>query len=79
MGRQASHGTLEPMDIQRLGNRLHAIFPTDLNYRAPKVKAYNGQGNEASLEDAVDLLDEAHDIALLRLAKYQQVLRWYHS
>ena len=45
----------------------------------PRVKAYNEQGNEASLEDTLDLLDEARDIALLRLAKYQQELRWYHS
>ena len=27
----------------------------------------------------MDLLDEACDIALLHSAKYQQVLRWYHS
>ena len=27
----------------------------------------------------MDQLDEARDIALLRLAKYQQVLRQYHS
>ena len=27
----------------------------------------------------MDQLDEARDIALLRLAKYQQTLRWYHS
>jgi len=47
-----------------------AILPTNLNYRAPRVKAYNEQGNEASLEDAMDLLDEARDIALLHLAKY---------
>ena len=33
-----------------------AILPTDLDYGAPRVKAYNEQGNEASLEDAVDLL-----------------------
>ena len=38
------------------------------------VKAYNEQGNEASLEDTMDLLDEAHDIALLCSAKYQQAL-----
>ena len=56
-----------------------AILPTDLDYGAPWVKAYSEQGNEASLEDAMDLLDEARDIALLHLAKYQQALRWYHS
>ena len=56
-----------------------AILPTDLDYGAPRVKAYNEQRNEASLGDAMDLLDEARNIALLRSAKYQQVLRRYHS
>ena len=27
----------------------------------------------------MDQLDEAHDITLLRSAKYQQALRWYHN
>ena len=27
----------------------------------------------------MDQLDEARDVALLRSAKYQQQLRWYHS
>jgi hypothetical protein len=31
------------------------------------------------LEDAIDQLDEARDIALLRCAKYQQALRCYHE
>ena len=48
-----------------------AILPTDLDYGVPRVKAYNEQGNKASLEDAMDLLDEVHDITLLHLAKYQ--------
>ena len=51
-----------------------AILPTDLSYGVPRVKAYNKQGNEASLEDAMDLLDEACDITLLHSAKYQQAL-----
>ena len=51
-----------------------AILSTDLDYGAPRVKAYNDQGNKASLEHAMDLLDEARNIALLRLAKYQQAL-----
>ena len=37
------------------------------------------QGVEASLEDAMDQLGEAHDVALLRSTKYQQALRRYHS
>ena len=56
-----------------------AILPTDLDYGVPRVRAYNEQGAEAFHQDAMDQLDEARDIALLRLAKYQQALRWYHS
>ena len=31
-----------------------AILPTDLDYRAPRVRAYHEQGVEASLKDAMD-------------------------
>ena len=51
-----------------------AMLPTNLDYGAPRVKAYNEQGNEAFLEDAMDLLDEARDVTLLHSAKYQQAL-----
>ena len=56
-----------------------AILPTDLDYGAPRVKAYDEQGAEASLEDAMDQLDEARDVGLLRSEKYQQALRRYYS
>ena len=56
-----------------------AILPTNLDYGAPRVRAYNEQGAKASLEDAMDQLDEAHNVALLRSAKYQQALCRYHS
>ena len=56
-----------------------SILSTDLDYRAPRVRAYDEQRAEASLEDTMDQLDEARDVALLRLAKYQQALRRYHS
>ena len=52
-----------------------AILPIDLDYGAPIIRAYDKQGAEASHQDAMDQLDEAHDIALLHLAKYQQALR----
>ena len=48
-----------------------AILPTDLDYGAPRVRAYDEQGAEASLEDAIGQLDEARDVALLCSAKYQ--------
>ena len=48
-----------------------AILLTDLDYGTPRIRAYDEQGAEASHQDAMDQLDEAHDIALLRSAKYQ--------
>ena len=56
-----------------------AVLPTDLDYGAPRIQAYNKQGNEVTLEDAVDQLDEARDVALLHSARYQQTLRRYHD
>ena len=51
-----------------------AVLPTDLDYGVPRIRAYDGQGAEASHEDAMDQLDEACDITLLHSAKYQQAL-----
>ena len=50
------------------------VLPTDLDYGAPRIRAYDEQGAEASHEDATDQLDEAYDVALLRSAKDQQAL-----
>ena len=47
-----------------------AVLPTDLDYGASRVRAYDEQGAEASLEDAMDQLDEACDVGLLCLTKY---------
>ena len=52
-----------------------AVLQTDLDYGVPRVRAYDEQGADVSLEDAMDQLDEACHIALLHLAKYQQALR----
>ena len=56
-----------------------AILLIDLDYGAPRVRVYDEQGAKASLEDAMDQLDEARYVALLRSAKYHQALRRYHS
>jgi hypothetical protein len=47
-----------------------AILPTNLEYGAPRVRAYDDQGNQTSLEDVVDQLEEARDAALFHSAKY---------
>ena len=56
-----------------------AVLPTELEYGSPRVRAYDEEGNRASLQDAIDALDEARDVALLHSAKYQQSLRKYHG
>jgi hypothetical protein len=45
-----------------------AILPIDLDYEAPRVIAYKELEAKEYLEDAVDQLDEAHDVALTRSA-----------
>ena len=56
-----------------------AVLPTDLDYGASRIRAYDEQRAEASHEDAIDRLDKARDVALLHSAKYQQALRWNHG
>jgi hypothetical protein len=56
-----------------------AVLPTDIDYDSPRVRAYTEEGNQVALEDAIDQLDEARDVALLRCAKYQQALQRYHE
>ena len=55
-----------------------AVLPSDVRYDAPRVVAYTEADSSATLEDAVDLLDEGRDVALARTAVYQQALRNYH-
>ena len=88
MGRRAPYGALELEDdpsratgytpfFMVYGSK--AILLTDLDYGAPRVRVYDEQGAKASLEDTMDQLDKARDVALLRSAKYQQALRRYHN
>ena len=88
MHRRASRSALEPKDDPSRATGYtpffivygsEAILLINLDYGALRVMAYDKQGAEASLEDAMDQLDEVHDVALLCSAKYQQALRWYHS
>ena len=50
------------------------VLLTDLDYGAPRIRTYDEQGAKASHKDAMDQLDEACDVAILRSAKYQQAL-----
>jgi hypothetical protein len=47
------------------------VLPLDIDYDSPRVRAYTEEGNQVALEDAIDQLNKALDVALLRCAKYQ--------
>jgi hypothetical protein len=48
-----------------------AVLLTDIDYGSPRVRAYTEEGNQVTLKDAIDQLDEACDVALLHSARYQ--------
>jgi transposase InsO family protein len=55
------------------------VLPKDLEYGSPKVKGYDENANQRAREDSLDQLDEARNVALMHLARYQQVLRRYQA
>ena len=56
-----------------------AVLPTDIEYDAPRVTMFTKTEAKEAREDAVDLLEEARELALSRTTIYQQTLRRYHS
>ena len=48
-----------------------AVLPAEVRYRAPRVVAYSEKESSLALEDSVDLLDEAREIAAERSTIYQ--------
>ena len=47
------------------------VLPSDIRHDSPRVAAYIETDNEKARQDALDLLDEEHDIAAARSAIYQ--------
>jgi hypothetical protein len=50
-----------------------AVLPTDIDYDSPRVQACTVEGKQVVLEDAIDQLDEARDVALLRCASINKL------
>jgi hypothetical protein len=48
-----------------------AVLPTDLQYGSPKVQAYQPNATEEAQKDAIDLLEESRDTAVIRSTRYQ--------
>jgi hypothetical protein len=56
-----------------------AMLPVKITHEAPRIAAYDETTSTKALQDDVDALDEARDLALARGTQYQQNLRNYHS
>ena len=56
-----------------------AVLPSEVCFNAPRVSAYTETSSTEAIEDDLDILDEARNIARARTTVYQQGLRNYHS
>jgi hypothetical protein len=56
-----------------------AVLPVEITHEAPRIMAYDETTSTEALQDDVDALNEARDVALARPTQYQQNLRNYHS
>jgi len=55
------------------------VLPSDLDHDTPRVKAFDHDRAMEAQQDAVDLLEEAHEMIVIHSARYQQTLRRYHE
>ena len=58
---------------------VEAVLPSDIRHDLPRVASYVEADNEKARQDALDLLDEEHDLATACSLIYQQDLCRYHS
>jgi hypothetical protein len=55
------------------------VLPVKITHEAPRIAAYNKTTSTEALQDDIDTLDEARDVALARATQYQRSLWNYHS
>jgi hypothetical protein len=50
------------------------VLPVEITHEVPRIVAYDEINSTEALQDDVDALDEARDIALARATQYQRNL-----
>jgi hypothetical protein len=55
------------------------VLPVKITHESPRITAYNETTSTEALQNDVNALDEARDVALARATQHQQSLRNYHS
>jgi hypothetical protein len=56
-----------------------AVLPVEITHEAPRIASYDETTSTEALQDNINALDEASDVALARATQYQQSLQNYHS
>jgi hypothetical protein len=49
------------------------VLPVEITLEAPRIAAYDEAASTEALQDDVDALDEARDVALARATQYHQI------
>jgi hypothetical protein len=55
------------------------VLPIELQYGCPMVRAYQSDAAKEAWKEAINLLEESRDAAVIRSTRYQQALRWYYA
>jgi hypothetical protein len=55
------------------------VLPVEITHEAPRIAGYDETTSTEALQDDVDALEKARDVALARATQYQQSLQNYHS
>ena len=56
-----------------------AVLPSDLLHNTPRVELFSEEEAEQARQDAVELLEEEREMALIRSTIYQQDLCCFHA
>jgi hypothetical protein len=56
-----------------------AVLPVEITHEAPRIMAYDETTSTEAVQEDVNALDKARDVALARAMQYQQNLQNYHS
>ena len=62
-----------------LAYRAEVVLPSNLDHGPPRVKAFDCDRAMEAQQDAVNLLEEAHETTVIHSARYQQTLYKYHE
>jgi hypothetical protein len=88
LGRRATLRTLESPKTPNAATQetpfflvhgAEAVLLVEITHEALRIAAYDERTSTEALQDNVDALDEARDVALARATQYQQNLRNYHN